>query len=340
MTHSGGYTDTWEYSVDGAVVHSSLGYFNQGREDLGFGYKPSTRIKFQPKHSNWDASLMGFYFDSINVASWDSADEAATKSSYCADFNAEPAVSDPGTPWVAGKMRDGDTACWCDSYATAGYCKGEGWVAGENSADDVLVRYPTAPIAVRNGANDGVGTGGVRWGYIKGADGEYYLPYQWGLCRGDIDLSTPGGGDGDGEDSAWLTGGPDNECLHDAEGVWKSDSGMNATKCKGVKWNAANGIDVATNPVCWANEVQWDSGANPWVVGTAAVYNSEGYDCRTKCAGQSGESLNYCAADGWRENEAANTTMCSFNGSSYRMGRRLVGLAFLNGVKVGWRGCL
>ena len=82
--------------------------------------------------------------------------------------------------------------------------------------------------------------------------------------------------------------------------------------CKGQPWVAANGVDVAANPVCWDREVKWGSGENPWVVGTAAELNNEGYDCRTKCAGKSGESFGHCAADGWWDNDAANTTMCSF----------------------------
>jgi hypothetical protein len=82
--------------------------------------------------------------------------------------------------------------------------------------------------------------------------------------------------------------------------------------CEGQPWVAANGIDVAKNPVCWSKEVKWGSGENPWVVGTAAEYNNEGYDCRTKCAGKSGESMSHCAADGWWNNETAINIKCSF----------------------------
>ena len=131
------------------------------------------------------------------------------------------------------------------------------------------------------------------------------------------------GGVGDSEDSAWLTGGPNGECRHDAEGVWKPNSGMNATKCNGVKWNAANGVDVATNPVCW-DTVQfgdgWQVGGNnPWVVGTATQYNNEAYDCRTKCADKSGESFGHCAADEWWDNDAAKSTICEIAGEQVRL---------------------
>ena len=127
------------------------------------------------------------------------------------------------------------------------------------------------------------------------------------------------GGVGDGEDSAWLIGGPSDECRHDADGLWAPD--MNAIKCKGVKWNAANGQQanggpmVEHNPVCWSKEVQYGSGENPWVVGTTAQFNIAAYDCRTKCAGGP-EGLSYCAADGWWQNDAAESTMCVWQGQS------------------------
>jgi hypothetical protein len=123
----------------------------------------------------------------------------------------------------------------------------------------------------------------------------------------------------------WLTGGPNSECLHDADGLWAPD--MNATKCKGVKWNAANGQQnadggpmVEHNPVCWDTNKFGDGwqvgGDNPWVVGTAYEYNNEAYDCRTKCAGKSGESLKHCATDGWWVTDAAGATMCAWDGSA------------------------
>ena len=212
-----GVNDLWEYSVNGSVVHSSLGSFNQTRLDFGWALELSTRVKFQPKHANYNAGHMGFYFDSINVASWASADEAGTKSSYCADFNAE-LFSDSGVNKVIGGV---------------------------------------------------------------------------------------GGGDGG---SFPLTTG---ECKHDAEGLWAPD--MNATKCKGVKWNAANGINHVYNPVCWDSNLSdgWQEVAvNPWVVGTARYYNKETYDCRTKCAGKTGESFDHCSTDRWWDNKDAKAAVC------------------------------
>jgi hypothetical protein len=81
--------------------------------------------------------------------------------------------------------------------------------------------------------------------------------------------------------------------------------------CKGQPWVAANGVDVATNPVCWDrdNYGGWQvDGKNPWVVGTATEDNNAAYDCRTKCAGgMSGGMEDHCAADGWWDRRATST---------------------------------
>jgi hypothetical protein len=120
-----------------------------------------------------------------------------------------------------------------------------------------------------------------------------------------------------------------NGCRHDSEGRWAP--GMSATKCEGVKWNAANGTTVAANPVCWSNDVAWDSGKNPWVVGATEDWNNEGYDCRTKCA--QGEDLHWCAKNGWWNSTAAGTRQCTW-------GRRAAINSFeeLNEIKHGWVG--
>jgi len=83
--------------------------------------------------------------------------------------------------------------------------------------------------------------------------------------------------------------------------------------CHLQPWVADNGVDVATNPVCSDRENYdgWQEGGNnPWVVGTATEFNIEAYDCRTKCAGKSGESFFHCAAVAWSDNDAANSTVC------------------------------
>jgi len=138
-----------------------------------------------------------------------------------------------------------------------------------------------------------------------------HITYQVKVIGGDGDDDG-----GDGGDGQWATN--DTDCSYNEDtGLWKPDSGNNATKCKGVKWNAANGIDVANNPVCWDRKSYdgWqEDGVNPWVVGTAAERNDEAYDCRTKCAGKSGDSFGHCATDGWWEKEAATSTECAWDG--------------------------
>ena len=114
---------------------------------------------------------------------------------------------------------------------------------------------------------------------------------------------------------------------------------MNATKCKGVKWNAANGENVETNPVCWDTSYKgWqEEGVNPWVVGTPRRYNSEAYDCRMKCAGKSGGSIGYCASEGWWNLEAAQTTYCSVTELASKSDIEAITLRQVAGTGLGFR---
>ena len=141
-------------------------------------------------------------------------------------------------------------------------------------------------------------------------------------------MTVLGGVGGDGEWATNLTG-----CSFNKEsGLWNPEVDNDATKCKGVKWNADNGPRnpdgsgpmLEHNPVCWDTKRFGDGyqegGNNPWVVGTAAEYNSEDYDCRTKCAGKSGESFGNCAADGWWNYETAKSKDCFFEGASITIG--------------------
>ena len=104
------------------------------------------------------------------------------------------------------------------------------------------------------------------------------------------------------------------ECNGDNPGLFSIET------CKGQPWVAANGIDVAKNPVCWDTKYDdWqEDGENPWVVGTAAEYNNGAYDCRTKCADESGESFGHCAADGWWLDDTAKSTTCEMLGEVWR----------------------
>jgi hypothetical protein len=68
-----GVLDYWTYSVDGVeVITDEIGYFCDFRVSNGFGYVESTRLKFQPRHSNYDANFQGFFFDDIVSQTLDS----------------------------------------------------------------------------------------------------------------------------------------------------------------------------------------------------------------------------------------------------------------------------
>jgi len=41
------------------------GYYNSWRSAQGFDYVESSRVKFRPKHANYDASFSGFFFDDL-----------------------------------------------------------------------------------------------------------------------------------------------------------------------------------------------------------------------------------------------------------------------------------
>ncbi len=114
---------------------------------------------------------------------------------------------------------------------------------------------------------------------------------------------TVGGGDGGDID------------LSTAEGIKLACNGDNPGSfsietCKGQPWVAANGVDVATNPVCWDSGVLWDTQVSPWVVGAAGMRTDrvEDYDCRTKCA--QGEDFGWCAQKLWWDMPGARDVMC------------------------------
>ena len=95
---------------------------------------------------------------------------------------------------------------------------------------------------------------------------------------------------------------------------------MSATKCEGVKWNAANGTTAVDNPVCWSNDVPFQSGKNPWVVGTPVKYNAVGYECRTKCAGVSGKSFGHCNLPEWWTFNSAKAIRCIWHSENISSG--------------------
>lgn len=68
-------------------VEFSMGatpFFTRARQIAGYGYTPSSRVKFQPRHPNHDASYKGFIFDDLKV----SYTKDSVTSSYETSFEA------------------------------------------------------------------------------------------------------------------------------------------------------------------------------------------------------------------------------------------------------------
>ena len=89
------YDDSWTYVIkdSSGTPHTTLasqhGYYNKVREAFGLDYEAATRLKFTPRHANYNAAFMGLYFDNIRTSSWSSSNEAGTASTYCADFEGQ-----------------------------------------------------------------------------------------------------------------------------------------------------------------------------------------------------------------------------------------------------------
>ena len=69
--YDGPYNDTWTYIVDGGSPITAGAYFETARNNFGFAYEMTNRLKFQPRHPdgnadpNVDPYYAGFYFDDI-----------------------------------------------------------------------------------------------------------------------------------------------------------------------------------------------------------------------------------------------------------------------------------
>jgi hypothetical protein len=94
-------------------------------------------------------------------------------------------TSEPGTPWVEGKMSEDDTACWCDDEDEpdrAAYCTAEGWAAGVNGYDQeddkqgVLRSFADLSRQIHPRT-----PGGPFYLYLKPLNQERYVSYA--LCR-------------------------------------------------------------------------------------------------------------------------------------------------------------
>jgi len=68
----GPFNDTWTYVVDGGAPVVGGAYFETARDNFGYGYELTNRLKFQPRHLDGNADpnvspyFAGFYFDDVS----------------------------------------------------------------------------------------------------------------------------------------------------------------------------------------------------------------------------------------------------------------------------------
>lgn len=86
----GAANDVWTYQVDGGTAVVGGAFFETARDDFGFGYEMTNRLKFQPRHPNYDPSFSGFYFDDIATTVSNSGGVLA---SYSTSFEVIPEPS-------------------------------------------------------------------------------------------------------------------------------------------------------------------------------------------------------------------------------------------------------
>ena len=71
------YNDTWTYTVDDGTPVVGGAYFETARDNFGYGYEPTNRLKFQPRHLDGNADpnvspyYEGFYFDDISYEAFE-----------------------------------------------------------------------------------------------------------------------------------------------------------------------------------------------------------------------------------------------------------------------------
>ncbi|XP_019613931.1 PREDICTED: fibrillin-1-like [Branchiostoma belcheri] len=80
------YMDQWQYRVDGMHTFTGGAYFQTARYDNGWNYEYVNRLKFQPRHANFDASFQGFFFDDIHYGVFDSTSSENVIEEYCVSF--------------------------------------------------------------------------------------------------------------------------------------------------------------------------------------------------------------------------------------------------------------
>ena len=87
--------DTWTYQVNGGAPVVGGAYFETARDNFGYPYEMTNRLKFQPRHPNYDPNASGFYFDDLVTSVSDSGGILA---SYTTGFE----VPEPSTSLLVG----------------------------------------------------------------------------------------------------------------------------------------------------------------------------------------------------------------------------------------------
>jgi hypothetical protein len=73
----GSYNDTWAYVVDDGTPVTGGAYFETARDNFGYTYELTNRLKFQPRHQDGNADpnvspyFAGFYFDDVSYEAMD-----------------------------------------------------------------------------------------------------------------------------------------------------------------------------------------------------------------------------------------------------------------------------
>ncbi|KAI8496318.1 hypothetical protein Bbelb_261590 [Branchiostoma belcheri] len=81
------YMDQWQYRVDGTHTFTGGAYYQTARYDrVDWDYTYANRLKFQPRHDNWDAKFQGFFFDDIHYGVFDSGSPENVIEEYCVSF--------------------------------------------------------------------------------------------------------------------------------------------------------------------------------------------------------------------------------------------------------------
>ena len=98
----GTYNDTWTYVVDDTTTVVGGAYFETARDNFGYTYEMTDRLKFQPRHPNYDAAYTGFYFDDVSYAAYNQAAPAVILDSYQTGFEDAAPIGEPGVMGLVG----------------------------------------------------------------------------------------------------------------------------------------------------------------------------------------------------------------------------------------------